>query len=227
MASLAHMPARFLSNVNSMVFKFFWSGKKDLVARNVVFQSRENSGFSFVSTELKVQSLLIQWIKRFASSPSGWVDLMTYWFLERFNTPSSEVFSHPFDFDPDVLPPFYRALLKAWRAIGGSGSPAGLVVASSSNRPFSIDSCTCKCCYDLLLSMRLCVPYCVGKFRLSYPNLDWLSTWHSLSFLPLDRKVIDLNWKIAHGVLYTAERLVSFGYDYNPSCFCGFHTESL
>jgi len=60
-----------------------------------------------------------------------------------------------------------------------------------------------------------------------YPNIDWLSTWRSLFFLPLDRRVIDLNWKIAHGVLYTAERLISFGYAYNPSCFCGFQTETL
>ena len=225
-ASLVHMPSRVLSDINSMVFKFFWSGMRDLVARNVVFQSRENGGFSIVSTELNALSLLIQWIKRFASSPSGWVDLMTYWFLVRFNASPLEVFSRPFEFDPDVLPPFYCALLKAWRPIDGSGSAAGLVVASSSGRPLSIDSCTCKC-YHLLLSMRPCVPHCVGKFHLSYPNLDWLSTWHSLFFLPLDRQVIDLNWKIAHGVLYMAERLVSFGYAYNPACFCGFHTASL
>ena len=226
-ASLVHMPSCFVRSINSLVFNFFWSGKRDLVARNVVFQSRVNGGFSVVSTELKVQSLLIHWIKRFASSPSGWVDLMTYWFLARFNAPPLEVFSRPFDFDPEVLPPFYCALLKAWRAIGGSGSGTGLVVAASSGHPLSIDSCTCKCCYDLLLSMRPCVPHCVGKFRASYPNLDWLSTWRSLFFLPLDRQVIDLNWKIAHGVLYTAERLISFGYAYNPSCFCGFHIESL
>ena len=226
-ASLVHMPSCFLSNINSLVFNFFWSGKRDLVARNVVFQSRVNGGFSVVSAELKVQSLLIQWIKRFASSPSGWVDLMTYWFLLRFNALPLEVFSRPFDFDPDVLPPFYSALLKAWRAIGGSGSSAGLVTAASSGRPLSIDSCTCKCCYDLLLSMRPCIPHCVIKFRPSYPNLDWLSTWRSLFFLPLDRQVIDLNWKIAHGVLYTAERLISFGYAYDPMCLCGSHAETL
>ena len=130
--------------MNSLVFNFFWSGKRDLVTRNVLFQSRVNGGFSVVSTELKVQSLLVQWIKRFASSASGWVDLMTYWFLVRFNAPPLEVFSRPFDFDPEVLPPFYSALLKAWRAIGGSGSGTGLVMAAYSGHPLSIDSCTCK-----------------------------------------------------------------------------------
>ena len=180
-----------------------------------------------MSTELKVQSLLFQWIKQFASSSSGWVQLMSYWFLARFKASPLEVFSRPFDFDPEVLPPYYSALLKAWCAIGASGSATGLLVASPSGQSLAIDLCTCKCCYDLLLSMRPCVPHCVGKFRQSYPNLDWLSTWRSLFFLPLDRQAIDLNWKVAHGVLYTAERLVSFGYAYNPSCFCGFHNESL
>ena len=56
---------------------------------------------------------------------------------------------------------------------------------------------------------------------------EWSSTWCSLFFMPLDRQVIDLNWKLAHGVLYTAERLASFGYQLRLSCFCGHHTESL
>lgn len=44
--------------------------------------------------------------------------------------------------------------------------------------------------------------------------------------MPFDRFVSDLNWKIAHGVLYTAERLSSFGYDMSVSCFCGCPSES-
>ena len=39
--------------------------------------------------------------------------------------------------------------------------------------------------------------------------------------------MFDLNWKICHGVPYTAERLSSFGYAVHMSCFCGYHTESL
>ena len=94
-AALVHMTSWALSQVNKLVFNFFWSGKRDLVARNVVIHSRENGVFSFMSTELKVQSLLVQWIKRFASSSSGWVHLMSYWFLARFNASPLEVFSNP------------------------------------------------------------------------------------------------------------------------------------
>ena len=62
----------------------------------------------------------------------------------------------------------------------------------------------------------------------SFGMLDWPATWKSLQFMPLDRKVRDLSWKVAHGVLYTVERLISFGYQqYQPTCFCGYYLESL
>ena len=225
-ASLIPMPDWVLSELNSTVFNFFWSGKKDLVARDVVVHPSESGGFSVVSTRFKVQSLLVQWIKRFASSPSGWVNLMAYWFRLYFDATPLEVFSAPSVFVPDLLPPFYAALLKAWRTLQGSGSSSGLVVASLTPRSIPVDVISCKLCYQLLLTLNPCQPHCVSKFRSAFPSLDWSSTWKSLNFLPLDRKVIDLNWKVAHGVLYTAERLCSFGYDVPKACFCGFHIEN-
>ena len=39
--------------------------------------------------------------------------------------------------------------------------------------------------------------------------------------------MIDLSWKVAHGVLYTADRLSSFGYAIPTACFCGHASESL
>ena len=44
--------------------------------------------------------------------------------------------------------------------------------------------------------------------------------------MPLDRKVIDLAWKVSHGALLTMDRLLSFGYSLPAACFCGFHLES-
>ena len=49
----------------------------------------------------------------------------------------------------------------------------------------------------------------------------------NFSFLPLIVRVIDLCWKVAHGVVYTAERLISFGMDVPAPCFCGHQLESL
>ena len=45
--------------------------------------------------------------------------------------------------------------------------------------------------------------------------------------MSLDRPVIDLCWCVSHGVLYTAERLVGFGYNMVPNCLCGHPLETL
>lgn len=84
-----------------------------------------------------------------------------------------------------------------------------------------------KSCYLYLLSENMIQPRCVYKYELQFPNLDWPATWRTLSMLDLDRRVIDLNWKIAHGVLYTARRLSLFGLSVSPFCFCGPQVESL
>ena len=46
-------------------------------------------------------------------------------------------------------------------------------------------------------------------------------------FFDFDRPVIDLAWKISHGVLYTAESLASFGYDLSTTCLCSDPMELL
>ena len=63
-ASLVHMPPWVLGELNSIIFKFFWSGKRDLVARKVVIHPHDVGGFNMVSIALKVNALLVQWIRR-------------------------------------------------------------------------------------------------------------------------------------------------------------------
>ena len=58
-ASLVHMPAWVLSELCKLVFKFFWKGKRDLVARVVVVQYPSSGGFSVVDVKLKAWSLVI------------------------------------------------------------------------------------------------------------------------------------------------------------------------
>jgi len=63
-ASLIHMPAWVLKELNTLAFflNFFWKCKRDLL---------DLGGFSVVSVKFKVWFLVAQWIKRFASSPSS------------------------------------------------------------------------------------------------------------------------------------------------------------
>ena len=108
-----------------------------------------------------------------------------------------------------------------YNTLHGSLSQAGLIVGSADTTSLRADSLTCKSCYQLLLSLNPAQPHCVVKFRSNYDDLDWDSTWKTLFFMPLDWKPIDLCWKVAHGVLYTAHCLVSFGLNVPPDCLCG------
>ena len=229
-ASLVHMPPWALKELNTLAFNFFWKGKRDLVSRSVVVQPTLFGGFSVVSVKFKVWSLVAQWIKRFASSPSSWSTFMTYWFLSCFNATPVDVFSRPFSFDPGVLPRFYESLILAWRSLDGSFSASRSSLVMGSSSPHSLTPAagmTTKFCYQYLLSENLGSPHCVTKFLPTFGVLYWSTTWRGLFFFDTDRFVIDLSWKIAHGVLYTAARLASFGYDYNTSCFCGPVSETL
>ena len=61
---------------------------------------------------------------------------------------------------------------------------------------------------------------CVEKFRPKYWELYWPFTWSHLFCFNLDRLVIKLSWKVAHGVLYTADRLIGFSYAIDANFFC-------
>ena len=86
---------------------------------------------------------------------------------------------------------------------------------------------TTKSWYQYLLTENLGTPHCVEKFLPTFGVLYWSTTWGELFFFNTDHQVIDVSWKIAHGVLYTAARLASFGYDLCTSRFCGPVSETL
>ena len=225
-ASLIHVPRWVIAELNTLIFKFFWRGKRDLVARRVVVQPFCLGGFSVVDFQCKVLALHVQWVRRFVSSPSSWVSFMVFWFSSVLAAPPHAVFSSPNDYPVDFLPPFYRSLLLAWRACKGSFQVSTLGIGSGIEF-CPISSMTTRSSYLLLLSDNAVSPHCEVKFFPLFGSLYWSWTWRQLFFFDLDRPVIDLAWKVSHGVLYTAERLASFGYDLSTSCFCSDPIESL
>lgn len=117
--------------------------------------------------------------------------MLTFWFFDRFGVGPYYVLSDPVRFSPDVLPPFYCSLLRAWQILGGSGSQNTLVVGSLTNSPLTASSFSCKSCYELLLCLNPCQPHCVTKFLPSFGHLDWPVIWRQLfSFLWTGKLVI-------------------------------------
>ena len=78
-ASLKHVPRWVSVELNTLIFKFFWSSKRDLVARHDVVQTSCLGGFSVVDFQCKVMAPHVQWVRPFVSSPSSWVSFMVFW----------------------------------------------------------------------------------------------------------------------------------------------------
>ena len=134
-----------------------------------------------ISIEAKMYALLVQWVKRFRCSPSGWVSLLTYWCFDRFGVDPYVVFANPFYFSPDVFPVFYRSLFYAWRFLGGVALTSGLAVGSFfPSGPMPVETISSKVVYVSYLSSVVCVSRCVSKFSPIYSKLDWVATWSFL-----------------------------------------------
>ena len=145
-----------------------------------------------------------------------------------FRVCPAEVFASPFSFDIERLPPFYAAVLGAWRVVEGHASDdRSVLYVGDPPLQRSVSSITCKSCYELLLGTVRRSPHCERKFSPIFGPLYWPATWRQVHLMPLDRPVIDLCWRVSHGLLYTLERLIGFGYDLDPTCFCGHPLESL
>ena len=223
--SLVPAPQWVISKLNTLVFSFFWKGKKDLVARKAVCLPKPAGGFGVVNIPLKLASLQVLWVKRLVTSSHPWRFLLFDWFPDHRN-----YLGNPVTAVPRVLPEFYKSVFAAWSALKGGLSPSSNSLAIASDSPseaIELVRITVKACYSLLLQLNTTEPHCVQHFRPSFGNLYWRSTWEQVHLFPQDRPSIDIAWKVAHGVLYTAERLLSFGYNFDPSCFCGAHLESL
>ena len=121
-ASVVPMPDSIKSELTTRIFNFFWAGKRDLVARKVLHHTRQQGGFSVVSVEFKLHSLLAQWFRRFGINPGAWVSLLTFWCFDRFGVPPLAVLSHPSAYAITTLPAFFSRCFQAWIALDGSVS---------------------------------------------------------------------------------------------------------
>ena len=128
------------------------------------------------------------------------------------------------------LPAFYQTIHRVWRTLGGgvaNGDVLSLDV--SSDVPLALEQISSRNVYALLQARNSKEPHCIQKYLPIYGQLHWSQTWSQLHICDLDRKVIDLNWHIAHGVLYTGARLAHrFSMHHIESfCFCRADNETL
>ena len=218
--------------INMAVLKFFWSGKRDLVARKTVSLPKAQGGFGVINFKDKADSFALQWLKRFfAPSEGKWKAFFTHFYMSAFDMqPRNALLSEHYRQQMKQLPAFYQTIHRVWRILGG-GVVNGDVLSldACSDCPLELHQISSRNVYALLQARNSKEPHCIQKYLPIYGQLHWSQTWSQFHICDLDRKVIDLNWQIAHGVLYTGARLAhSFGMRYIESlCFCRADDETL
>jgi len=211
---------------NRKIFSFLWSHRRELVSRVTTTQPRDRGGLGFPSVAHRVLAFQAQWIRRLADeSSSKWKSFFTY-FLDQAHL--TGFLERPAATSMSLLPPFYRGVLTAWRAVGG-GTPAGATGLSFNikDKASPCESLTVKTAYQLLVQKAAQTPHCVTKFSPQYPSVDWPTAWKFVNCCLFDKPVTDFAWKAAHGVVYTADRLIGFGMDIEPNCFCSSTAETI
>ena len=225
-------PGWAIKCIKKAIWGFFWSGRKELVARRTVCLPKAQGGFCVVDFELKAKAFCLQWVKRYFSlTPAKWKAFFSFFCLSCLSVTPVQALSE--DRFPrnliDLLPPYYQQLFHAWFQFDGGAVNSILSLDVSSAKPRPLAQITAHSSYVIGRHLITPDPHCVGKFLPIYGTLHWPETWDQIHMTTLDRAVVDVNWKIAHGVLYTASRLVnSFGMaSIDPQCHCRADEETL
>ena len=208
--------------LNKLIFRFFWKGKPDRVSRAAVVQPLPLADLVLFPSGTRSGPCM----------PSGSCGLLALRPRGHLLCPTSS--------GQQSRPPRSRSSrgrICATSTVSQSSTSlwcwpgVHLTAAFRRNaRPWfcrhGLRLLSCKLCYNVLLGNSWSPPLCVATFA-HFGDLYWFTTWRQLFFYPVDRPGIDLSWKIAHGVVFTAARLCHFGYDVSLTCFCGERVETL
>ena len=202
------------------------------MARTTASLPKDQGGFGVINFKEKADSFALQWLKRFFGPSEGkWKAFFIYFYMSAFDMqPRNALLSEQYRQQIKQLPAFYQTIHRVWRTLGG-GVANGDVLSlnASSDVPLPLEQISSRNTYALLRSRNYKEPHCIQKYLPIYGQLHWSQTWSQLHICDLDRQIIDLNWQIAHSVLYTGARLAhSFGMRHIESlCFCRADDETL
>ena len=222
------VPKWAVKRINKAVWSFFWSGKRDLVARKVVCLPKSKGGFGVIDFQLKADAFALQWVKRFFTAAHGkWKDFFVSASLGC--EPHEALLSSFSRRQLSSLPEFYQIVFRVWTSLDGGLAGDDLCIAATSASPLAVERMSSRNVYQLAQNRLNIQPHCLAKYEPQYGPLHWPQSWIQLHLCPFDRIVIDLNWQIAHGVLYTGSRL---GTRFNITtidtrCFCRADEETL
>ena len=225
-ATVFDVPKTVIAKINKILFPFVWSKKREWMARSSVTQALAAGGLGVVDVSRKIASLRTIWLRRFlsAANPHPWSCFFEYHVSVVFaNQDVATVLSR--DLLPAYLikklPPFYASILRTWVDLRGTRDGRLWVIPRPSSDPLPIGELSARSGYSLLSQYQHVDHRSLAKFRDWGFTVDWRRVWASLHLWKFVRSVQDTAWLSFHGILPTADRLVRFKMNVNPSCFCG------
>ncbi len=222
-ATIFDMPRVVIKEINKILFPFVWGKKREWMARTSVTQSLCLGGLGVVDVARKVSSLRAVWFRRCLTiDPHLLTVFLEYYVDAIFQCPLSALLEHDsIAAYRNRLPPFYASLIRAWVSLRGCKVNGVWVIPRLSGDPLPVAQLTARFGYSVLSNYGHVDHRSLAKFRDLQVPVHWAQVWSSLRLRRFVRSVQDTSWLSFHGILPTADRLVRFGMNVNPACFCG------
>ena len=115
LSSVIDTPSRVYKEVRHLVVDFLWNGKPPKIAYKVLTQDISKGGLKLCDFEIKVNALLLTWVKRLVNENSArWKTLPCYFYhcdtlLEHFSSKFDTRFCQN-----NEIPTFYKTIHKCW-----------------------------------------------------------------------------------------------------------------
>ena len=222
LGSICSIPFNIIRRINHIIFPFLWNKKREWISRSSLTQPTNQGGLGIVDLHRKLSSLTVLWVKRFLlGADHSWKFFFRY-FLRRtmLAEPVERVFtqSNISTATLRTLRSFYQRVIQSWLDIKGNTINSLWVVPRPEPSPnIPLDHLTACIAYRPLTQLQHSPPRCETK----YPFIEWSTVWANLNHLRFMRPALDTSWLACHGVLPTADRLLSFGMSVSPMCHCG------
>ena len=224
-ATIFDMPKLVIHEINKLLFPFVWGKKREWMARTSVTQPLAAGSLGVVDVAKKVSSLHAVWFRRyFTLDPHMWSVFFDHYVSSIFQCSLTELLAR--DTIPahriKKLPSFYASLLRVWVSIKGCKTNGIWVIPRPlGGEALPLSKITAKFSYSTLLQLVHVDHRSLAKFNDLNIPVQWPQVWSSLRLWRFVRSVQDTSWLSFHGILPTADRLVRFGMQVSPACFCG------
>ena len=222
-ATVFDMPYMVIFKINKILFPFVWGKKREWMARTSVIQPLYQAGLGVVDISQKVLSLRAVWLRRFFLQPHHpWSSFLSQHVASTFTYQSvAQVLSRtPIPaYMIKKLPPFYRGIFTAWFQLKGTQANGSWVIPRPHADPIPVVDLTAKVSYTLLTKATQSEHRSLAKFRDLNIPVTWNQAWSYLRIWRFVRSVQDTACLTFHRILPTADRLLQFGMNVNPTCF--------